>query len=348
MKKSKLMRLFDNSKNKVFITCSFFGILFLIPLLLRGTGYKNESYIEGVLILCMLWAAMTISWNLLMGYMGIWSLAQQVFFGIAAYASSMMNYYLGMSPWLGFIIGPILAALTGALIAIPVLRLRAAPYIIIATMCLAEIVKLVFTNLVDFTRGELGFWQMEAFDNIFGINFGGADKIPYYYLILLIFLGIAVTCAILVKSPTGLAMKAVRDSHEAAEALGVNIVRTKIKIFIISAAMSGFCGVFYAHYMKILTPTDVFGQKMMTEFIAMNVFGGLATIRGPIFGSFFITIIMETLQGIDRYKLMIYAIILILTTLILPNGVLNGKEQISNYIQKIKRIIKKSTKNEKV
>lgn len=319
------------------VSIAFFAILFVIPVILRASGYMNESYVEGVLILCMMWAAMTLSWNLLMGYMGIWSLAQQVFFGIAAYTSAMMNYYLDLSPWAGFLFGPIAAALIGLLIAIPVLRLKAAPYIIIATMCLAEIIRLVFTNLVDFTRGELGFWQMDSFDDIAGINFNGVDKIPYYYLIFIIFLVITLICALLAKSSTGLAMKAIRDSQEAAESLGVDITKTKIKVFVISAYMAGFCGVFYAHYMKILTPTNVFGQTMMTEFIAMNVLGGLATVRGPIFGAFFITIIMESLQGIDDYKLLIYALILIITTLIMPNGVLNSKAQFARWIGKIKK-----------
>lgn len=113
-----------------------------------------------------------------------------------------------MSPWLGFIVGPIAAAVVGLIIAIPVLRLKAAPYIIIATMCLAEIIRLVFTNLVDLTRGELGFWMMDSFHDIGSINFNGVDKIPYYYLMFIIFAVIALVCGILAKSSTGLAMKA--------------------------------------------------------------------------------------------------------------------------------------------
>jgi branched-chain amino acid transport system permease protein len=341
MDKNRFLKFFDKSKAKAVISLAFFAVLLVIPLLLRASRYTNESYVEGVLILCMMWGGMTLSWNLLMGYMGIWSLAQQIFFGIAAYVSSMMNYYLDMSPWLGFIVGPICATLVGLLVAIPVLRLKAAPYIIIATMCLAEIVRLIFTNLVDWTRGELGFWQMDAFDDVLGINFNGVDKVPYYYLIFIIFAGIALVCAIIAKSPAGLAMKSIRDSQEAAESLGVDIVKTKIKIFLISSYMAGFCGVFYAHYIKILTPSHVYGQGMMTEFIAMNVFGGVATIRGPIFGSFFITIIMETLQGIDRYKLLIYALILIITTLLLPNGILNSKTQFLSWWYKLKGLVKK-------
>jgi len=334
----KILKFFDKSKSKAVISLAFFAVLLIIPIILRTSSYRNESYVEGVLILCMMWAAMTLSWNLLMGYMGIWSLAQQAFFGIAAYTSAMMNYYLHMSPWLGFIVGPLCATFVGLLVAIPVLRLKAAPYIIIATMCLSEIIRLIFINLVKWTRGELGFWQMEPFNNILGINFNGADKIPYYYLIFIIFAAIALVCALLAKSSTGLAMKAIRDSQEAAESLGVDIVKTKIKVFLISSYLAGFCGVFFAHYIMILTPTDVFGQGLMTEFIAMNVFGGIATIRGPIFGAFFITIIMETLQGIDDYKLLIYALILIITTLILPNGILNSKAQFIKWSNKIKNL----------
>ena len=169
---------------------------------------------------------------------------------------------------------------------------------------------------------------------------------PYYYLMFIIFAVTALVCGLIAKSHNGLAMKAVRDSQEAAESLGVNITKTKIKIFVISAYMAGFCGVFFAHYMKILTPTNMFGQSMMTEFIAMDVFGGIATVRGPIFGAFFITIIMETLQGIEDYRLLIYALILIVTTLLLPNGVLNSKEEIRGWVRKIRRRIGKNEKTE--
>lgn len=344
MKKNKILYFFDYSRVKLLLSLLFFVALILLPILLRVIEYGNESYVEGVIILCMMWAALTLTFNLLMGYMGIWSLAQQVFFGIAAYVSSMVNYYFHLSPWVGFLIGPICAAVVGLLIAIPVLRLKAAPYIIIATMCLAEIVRLVFTNQVDYTRGELGFWQMDAFHDIFGINFDGVDKIPYYYLMFLIFAIIAFVCGVIAKSHNGLAMKAIRDSQEAAESLGVNATKVKIKIFVLSAYMAGFCGVFYAHYMKILTPTNVFGQSLMTEFMAMNVFGGIATVRGPIFGAFFITIIMETLQGLDKYKLLIYALILIVTTLLLPNGVLNCKAELGYIYNKIKKILSKTIK----
>ncbi len=162
-------------------------------------------------------------------------------------------------------------------------------------------------------------------------------------MIFIIFAIIALMCALLAKSSIGLAMKSIRDSQEAAESLGVNIVKTKIIVFLISAFMAGLCGVFYAHYIKILTPTNVFGQGLMTEFIAMNVFGGIATVRGPIFGSFFITIIMETLQGIDDYKLLIYALILIIITLIMPNGILNSKAQFIRLGNRIKNLMKNKT-----
>ena len=333
----KILKFFDESKKKMMASGIFFLVLIIIPILLKTTGNTNESYIEGVVIQCMMWGAMTMTFDLLMGYMGIWCLAQQVFFGIAGYTSAMMNYYLGISPWLGFVFGPIAAALLGLLIAVPVLKLKAGPYVVIATMCLSEIVRLVFTNLVDWTRGELGFWQMDAFDNIFGINFDGVDKAPYYYLMFIIFAGIALVCGLLAKSHNGLAMKAVRDSQEAAESLGVNSTKMKIKIFVISSYMAGFVGVFYAHYSKILTPSYVFGQDLMTQFIAMDVLGGIATVRGPIFGSFFITIIMEVLQGIDDYRLIIYAVILIITTLLLPNGVLNSRTEFLSVNRKIRK-----------
>lgn len=336
--KETIMKLFDNSRPKRNVTIVFFLILLLLPLPIRmACSSGQQSYFLNIFIMCFYWAALTTSWNLVAGYLGIFSMAHQVFFGIGAYATAMCGLYLGTSPWLGFLIGGVCAALVSIVIAIPCLRLKKAPYIIIATMVLAEIVRLVFTNLKDWTRGSSGFWEIKSYGTVLGIRFGGINKIPYYYLILIIFAVIVAVSAYIVKSPTGLAMEAIRESQDAAEAIGVNVARTKIKVFVISAFMAGVVGAFYAHYMKILTPEAMFGQDLMTEFIAMSLFGGTGIISGPIFGAFFITILMESLKSLANYKLFIYAGILILVMIFLPGGVLNSKAEFARGTARLKK-----------
>ena len=341
-----IMKLFDHKKSKRNVSVAFFLVLLILPVLIRLVcDNSQQNYFLNIFIMCFYWAALTSSWNLVAGYLGIFSMAHQVFFGIGAYATAMFGLYAGTSPWLGFLIGGVCAALVSVIIAVPCLRLKKAPYIIIATMVLAEIVRLVFTNLKTWTRGSSGFWQIRSYENISGVDFSGMDKIPYYYLILLIFAVIVGACAYIVKSPTGLAMEAIRESQEAAEAIGVNIARTKIKVFVVSAFMAGVVGAFYAHYMKILTPDAMFGQNLMTEFIAMSLFGGTGIISGPIFGAFFITILMESLKSLANYKLFIYAGILILVMIFLPGGVLNSKSEFTSGTNKLKkRFNKKSGK----
>ncbi len=320
-----LLKWFDFRQNKVAGALLFLLVLLLLPIAIHFLGASVESYLLNILILCMYWAALVSSWNLVSGYLGIFSMAHQVFFGIGAYASAMANLYLGMSPWLGLVFGGLCAGAISIVVAVPCLRLKAAPYIIIATMCLAEIVRLVFTNLVDWTRGELGFWEIGPYENVLGINFSGLSKLPYYYLILVLMVLVVGVCVFIVKSHTGLAMEAIRESPEAAEALGVDITRTKIKVFIISAVCAGVIGSFYAHYMKILTPTAMFGPEVMTGVIAMNLLGGTGTIAGPVFGAFFLMLCMETLRALSNYKLLIYAAILIIVMIFLPSGIMNSK-----------------------
>lgn len=317
---------------------AFYLLLLVLPVFISmfcSAGQQN--YFLNIFIMCFYWAALTTSWNLVAGYLGIFSMAHQVFFGIGAYATAMSGLYLGASPWLGFLIGGVCAALVSIIIAVPCLRLKKAPYIIIATMALAEIFRLVFTNLKTWTRGSSGFWQIKSYENVVGVNFSGINKIPYYYLILIIFAAIVGVSAYITKSPTGLAMEAIRESQDAAEAIGVNIAAVKIKVFVVSAFMAGVVGAFYAHYMKILTPDGMFGQTLMTEFIAMSLFGGTGIISGPIFGAFFITILMESLKSLANYKLFIYAGILILVMIFLPGGVLNSKSQLARGTDRLRR-----------
>jgi branched-chain amino acid transport system permease protein len=340
--REKIMKIFDHKKSKVGVTAAFFAILLILPVIISLVCSKGQqSYFLNIFIMCCYWAALTTSWNLVAGYLGIFSMAHQVFFGIGAYATAMCGLYFGTSPWLGFLIGGVCAALISIVIAVPCLRLKKAPYIIIATMALAEIFRLVFTNLKTWTRGSSGFWQIHVYENAFGIDFSGMNKIPYYYLILIIFAVIVGVSAYLTKSSTGLAMEAIRESQDAAEAIGVNIAATKIKVFVISAFMAGVVGAFYAHYMKILTPDGMFGQNLMTEFIAMSLFGGTGIISGPIFGAFFITILMESLKSLANYKLFIYAAILILVMIFLPGGVLNSKSELAKGTAKLKRSFSK-------
>jgi branched-chain amino acid transport system permease protein len=300
------------------------AILFALLLALFPLGV-DDPYILNVLVISMISAVLTASWNLICGYTGIFTFGHQAFFGIGAYASALLAIKAGLSPWLGLLVGGGLAAVLSFLIGLPCLRLRAAPYIAIMTLAFSEIVRISCMNLVGLTRGEMGLWGIPNFPNIVlpaigTVSFGGGSRVPSYYLMLAIF---AITMGVLyfiVRSPAGLAFRSLRDSQEAAESLGVHVTYYKLLAFVISAFFAGMIGSFYAHYILILTPTSVFSIGTMVEIMAMALIGGLGTFLGPVVAAFGLTVGLEYLRFLGDYRFITYGIVLVVVVLFLSEG----------------------------
>ena len=267
------------------------GLLALLPLV------NADAYFVHILTLSLMHAALASSWNLICGYTGLFSFGHQAFFGLGAYVSSLLAMNAGLSPWLGLPVAGAAAAAAGFLIALPCLRLRAPPYIAIATLGFAEICRFTAMNMVDLTRGELGLWgipEMPAVPvpGVGQLTFSG-ERVPYFYLMLLIYVAM----------------------------MAVDLVRTKILIFVLSSFLAGVVGAFYAHYVLILTPSAVLSVSVMIEIVAMTLVGGLGTLLGPTVGAFAITLLLEYMRVLGDYRLLIYGALLIAIILFMPQGV---------------------------
>lgn len=282
----------------------------------------NDPYWIHVIVLSLMWGALATSWNLLCGYAGIFNMGHQAFFGLGAYVSALLAMRAGVSPWLGLLIAGLAAAAVSLVIAVPTLRLRAAPYVAIATLGFAEVSRIVAANLVDLTRGELG---LNGIPGMPAIKLGGLvinfySRVPYYYLILLLFLAMLLGVWMLTRSPFGMALKAIRESPDAAEALGVNLARFKILAFAISAGMAGIIGAFYAHYIQVLIPSSALALSVMVEMIAMTLIGGLGTLIGPALGAFALTVGLEYLRFLGDYRMLLYGLALVPLIMFMPEG----------------------------
>ena len=314
----KFRRIFSSHQSKAIAAMAI--ILLILPLFIQ------DPYIMNIVILSLLSAVLACSWNLICGYTGIFTFGHQAFFGIGAYVSALLSMKLGLSPWLGLLVGGVAAGLIGLFIGLPCLRLRIAPYIAITTLAFSEIARIVCMNLVGLTRGELGLWGIPEFPDIplwgdLVISFSGGDRTAYYYVILIIFFVSLGLIGWMLRSYIGLAFRAIRDEQDAALSLGIDTTRFKLLAFITSSFLAGVAGSFYAHYILILTPTSVFSVGLMTEVIAVTLVGGLGTFWGPVIGAFSLTVLLEYLREFGEYRFMIYGAMLVATIMFMPKGV---------------------------
>lgn len=294
-------------------------LLALLPLVVTNPYYLH------VLTLFLLFAIFASGWNLTLGILGLKTLGHHAFFAIGAYASAMISHYGGISPWLTIWLGTIAAALAGLLIGLPILRIRSMPHVAIVTLAFAEIVRLILANLKDWTRGELGFWGIDAMpalhlgDTV--LKFGTGKPLGSYLLALVFFAGVHAFLLILLRGRFGLTLIALRDSEVAAESLAIDLTRWKLGAFALSAAVVGLAGALYAHYVQILTPTSTVGPEMLVTLLAMIIVGGVGRFQGPILGAALLTITSEVLREFGDYRMLLYGGIVMLFVLGAPRGI---------------------------
>lgn len=300
-----------------------FGVLslLLLPVVVRN------PYILHLFILSMLFGTFATAWNIVTGYAGVKTFGHHAFFGIGAYASALLAKDFGVSPWITMWVAGLLATAAGFVIALPVLRIRSLGHIAIVTLSFAEIIRMVCTNLPQYTRGEIGLFGIPFFNGftmpIIGtVEFNAALKIPYYYLIAVLLLATLGATRLILNSKIGLAIVAMRESQDAAESLGINLTYFKLLLFGISAFIVGVTGAFYAHYVLVLTPTAAMGVDIMILIIAMVVVGGMGTQLGPIIGAFILTLGIESMRFVGEYRMLIYGAFIIITMMFVPGGLI--------------------------
>ena len=297
---------------KRWITLSVAAIILLIlPLLLI-----NNDYIESILCFAALYIVAVSGLDINYGYCGQISLGQVAYFAIGAYGSAILNEYTGMPVLLCMFVSSILAAIIGALIAYPCSKL-VFHFLSLATMAFGEIMhQFVAHSPGRITGDSIGMFTTHI--SIFGIQLDTYTKFYYFALIC-----VAVTLVFkvfLINSRTGRAFIAIRDNHHAASGMGVNVVKYKVMAFATSSFFASFPGAMYVHLIRYISPdTIVYKQSVM--FLTMLLFGGTASLLGPIVGACSIMFINELLRAAENYQMLIYGAILLIVILVLPGGV---------------------------
>jgi branched-chain amino acid transport system permease protein len=255
------------------------GAVLMAPLVL------GEFYL-GELALVYIYAIAGIGLMLLVGYTGLVSLGHAAFLAIGAYAHTWFISHGWPLP-LALLKASLITALVGALVGLPAMRMTGI-YLAIATLAFAVIVEQVIVHWESVTGGYRGMLVPRA--ELLGLDLGGS--IAFYFLCLSILLGCLILAANVLRSPTGRAMTAVRDSEISAQSMGIHLAFTKSIAFAISAGFTGLAGGLLAHKLGYLAP-DAFTILVSIQLLLMVVVGGMGSLHGVIFGAIFIGLLPQ-------------------------------------------------------
>lgn len=283
-------------------------IVILLPLALPN------RYFYDVAILIGLNAIVCIGLNLLIGFAGQISLGHAGFFGLGAYASAILSTNYG---WPSTLALAAAAALTGALalaVGRPILRLKG-HYLAMATLGLGIIIAVVITTEERMTGGPDGMTVAPL--ALFGAALQG--EVMWYWVVGALLVATTWLAFNLIDSPLGRALRAIHGSEVAAEAMGIDIARAKLLIFVVSAILAAVAGSLAAHYSGFITPSKV-GFLHSIELVTMVVLGGLASTYGAVVGAAILTALPQLLTVFKDYESLVFGIVLMATMIFLPRG----------------------------
>ena len=323
----------SKAKQKTFInnmiTYAIVVVAYIVVQILMGTGHMS-SLMKGLLVPFCIYVIMAVSLNLTVGILGELSLGHAGFMCVGAFAGALFSKCMkgSMNPTVSLIIaviiGAVVAAVFGILIGIPVLRLKG-DYLAIVTLAFGEIIKNII-NAVYLGRDGSGFHislkdsmslNMDADGEVLIKGAQGITGTPQAATFTIGVILVLITLFIvmnLVNSRTGRAIMAIRDI--AAESIGINITKYKLMAFSISAGLAGVAGVLYAHNLTTLTALPKnFGYNMSIMILVYVVLGGIGSIRGSVIATVILYLLPEMLRGLSNYRMLMYAIVLILAML---------------------------------
>jgi branched-chain amino acid transport system permease protein len=272
----------------------------------------SDAYVLRVLTMTCLFAILAASWDLLAGYTGQVNFGHALFFGAGAYTSALLSIKLGLPPWLTIWAGAAVALLFGFLVGYLCLRLKGS-YLSLATLAFPLIALGLLFAFPGFSGGELG---------ISGLRRLAVTPVGNYYIAVVSMLAIVLGLWLLADSNFGIVLHAIRDDEVAARASGINTLRYKLTVFAISAAAAGFAGALFGHYLRVAGPSTL-ETALSFQVVIWGIFGGVATIYGPVAAVFVLYPLTEWLGSFKAFgelRLLIFAIVVLLVLLFMPRG----------------------------
>lgn len=276
------------------------------------TSYHLELYQKLLLVI-----ALAVGFNFLFGIAGQIAFSHIAFYGIGAYSVVILTFKLGLPLIVGIFGGMAICAVLALIVAIPSTRLEGF-YLALATLAFAQLVLVMLGEGGSLTGGEQGLANFRL-PTLFGIDLLGVNYTPVIVFVLLLNFAVILR---LDRSYFGRACRSIRDNPQAAEAMGVNVVRTKIVVFTLTSTLAGMTGMVYAFVNNFLTP-PIFGLERVFELLFMIIIGGSGRHAGAVIGAillYSLQFLVEPLVG--KYHPLVYGVMVLLVILFLPKGLI--------------------------
>jgi branched-chain amino acid transport system permease protein len=296
----------------------FFALAALWPVVVR------DPFLLDSLVLILLWGSTAAAWNVAGGYAGQVSLGHAAFFGLGAYSAALLGTKWGLSPWIGLLVGAVLATAFGILLGFLSNRLRG-PYFALATIAFSQVLLIVASRWRGFTSGSEGipvpfrpgFWTL-----------GITDKRVWIVIVLVLAICLYLVELYLARSRRGYQLAAVREDEDAALSLGVPALWLKVAAIAASAALTAVAGALWAQYVGFVDPFYVFSVDLSIRFALAAILGGIGTPLGPFLGAALILMLETYLRarfggigaGLVGIYLIIYGTALIVMMRFAPQG----------------------------
>ena len=301
--------------------------------LLAAPLFLGDYYLHAM-VLAMIFLLPALGLNLILGYTGMLSLAQGVFFGLGAYASALMSIHFGTPFLVNFLVAGLFAGLVALPLGIPALRLRDTSFVM-CTLGMVVIAQMVSKNWVDFTRGDMGLSGIARPRLGFGDMVFTVVKAPEYFYLVLAIAALAVAAFVaLIRSPAGRCMVAIRDNETLAESLGVPTWTYKLIVFMLSAVFAGLGGSLYAHFSTVVSPL-VFQSYYSNTILIIVLGGGVGRVPGAIVGSFLFVAVTEALRVAPELRMIIYGFVLLVLVFMFPQGIAPLLERATEWLSRL-------------
>ena len=278
--------------------------------------FAQNNYLISVATQTFIMAIAALGLNLITGYTGQFNLAHGAFMAVGAYTVGILTVDHQVPFWIAFLLAGCVTALLGYFVGLLSLRLKG-HYFSIFTLCVSYIMFLLIEKWESLTHGPVGIMGIPAPTGIGPLQFG--TPLSQYYLVLaFLVLGIWIMARI-VRSLLGRSFMAVRNSDMLAEALGVDLMRTKTLSFVLSVVYAGFAGALYAGQVRFLGP-DLASEVVTFDLVMFILVGGVGTLLGPLVGTVLVTYLTQSLQFLQDYRMVVFGPVLIALIIFLPDG----------------------------